>query len=244
MKLRIIFILLSASLMFACSEDSDNTNESKVNVLIKGKQVTNTLKAVSNVELEKFLVNISEIEFDVDELDEASEHIIDSIVDAQELNGPFLVDLLSPEALSGLSIGSSYIPNAVYEEVEFDFEECIDQNNTEMFGYSILIEGNVDGQPFIIRSGEEWEMEIEFPNQADIIANGQEFQLYIEINVTNVIDQIRLIDFSQALDNNQNGIIEIDPNNEDGNAELAESIIETISESVELDNDNDDDNDD
>lgn len=245
MKLRVLIILLSATALFACNKNDDEKfNESKVDVLIKGKQINTGLKSTSVVELEKFLVNITEIEFDVDELEGASEDVLDSIVDAQELNGPFLVDLVSTDALSGLSLGSSYIPNAIYEEVEFEFEECVDPNNSEMFGYSIYVKGTADDKPFIIQSKEEWEMEIEFPNQSDIVANGNDIQLYIEINVSNVIEQIKLIDFTQAKDNNQNGIIEINPDNEDGNAELAEVIVEAISESVELDDDDDEQDDD
>lgn len=238
MKLKLLSILLAALVLFACNDD-DNIKGSKVNVLIKGKENITTVKSTSVVELEKFLVNISEIEFDVDELDGASEDVLDSIVDAQELNGPFLVDLVSADALKGLSLGTSLIPNAVYEEVEFEFEECTDSNNEEMFGYSVLVKGTADGTPFIIQSNKEWEMEIEFPDNSDIIADGKSLELYIEINITNIINQIKLIDFSTASDNNQNGIIEINPDNVDGNAELANIIVKALSESIELDDDDD-----
>ncbi len=246
LNLKYLALALGFVALVSCNNEDENANESRVQIFLQGSQTVKTpgLKATQAVvELDTFLVNISEIEFDVEEpenMTEAEEAAFDSIYDAKELDGPYLVDLMSPEALSGLSLGSALIPNAVYEEVEFEFEASMDETNEYMNGYSIVIEGSVDGVPFIFQTDEELEMEIEFPDQTNITAEGNALQLYIEINVALIVETIKAFDFSQAV-LNEDGIIVISPSSE--NSEIAELIMESIEESVELDDDDDSDED-
>ncbi len=105
----------------SCQKDEDD-GKSKVQLVVKSSTTLPTPVPTKNalnqgIVIEKFLVNIDEIEFDV--TDEWEEKLNDSIIEAQELQGPYLINLMSADALNGLSLGSTLIPNAAYEEVEF-----------------------------------------------------------------------------------------------------------------------------
>ncbi len=229
--------LFVAVMMLSISCEKENNDDgSKVHLLIK-RSISNlkstTVIPLDILTLNSFKVNISEIEFDL--TDESEEMLSDSIIESQELNGPFLLDLMDEGAVGGLLLGTTIIPNAKYEEVEFDFEPSKDQPNTEMYGNSIIIKGTFKNKQFIIKTDKEMEMEIEFPNQTNMNLTGQDLSLFIEINIAKVMTTISNINFDIAKDGNTNGIIEITSDNTDGNKHLLDAIVKSIEESIEID---------
>lgn len=84
-------------------------------------------------------------------------------------------------------------------------------------------------------------MNIEVFHLGKVRNSGENMDLYIDFNIQNIVAKMYQIDFSTAKDLNNNGVIEINPNDEDGNAELSQVIIEILTEEVDLDDENDDD---
>lgn len=235
---------LTALTFVSCEDDNNDAGKSKVQLVVKANTTPsvakNTMKnSLANaIAIESFWVNIDEIEFDL--TDEWEDKLNDSIVEAQELKGPFLVNLMSPEALNGFSLGTAIIPDAVYEEVEFEFDRCLDVNNKEMNNRSMYITGKINSTPFILWYNDEVEFEISLANNTAFSLNGDNVRLFIDFNITQITSSLNNLNLSSAVDGNNNGIIEIGPNDLDGNNKLAEKIIEALEESVELDDSDED----
>lgn len=226
----------------SCQKDEDD-GKSKVQLVVKSSTTLPTPVPTKNalnqgIVIEKFLVNIDEIEFDV--TDEWEEKLNDSIIEAQELQGPYLINLMSADALNGLSLGSTLIPNAAYEEVEFEFDRCLNSSNQEMYNKSIYITGKINDVPFKLWYKDEVEFEISLANNANFVLNEQNLKLYIDFNIAQIINNLTTFNLSTAKDGNNNGTIEIGPDDADGNNDLAEKIIEALQESIELDDSDED----
>lgn len=244
-----LFLVAGATLFFSCKKDNADTNKSNVQLIIKSNKTvpakaSSTLSSfagmATNLTLETFMVNISEIEFGIDEdATGLPENVLDSLVDAQELKGPFLVDLLSQKALDGLSLGKTLIPNAIYEEIEFDIEPCVNNSNPDVNNKSVYITGMLNGKPLKFWTNEEFEFENEFPDGSNFTLTGDNFKVYLDFNVGQIVSAFNLIDFSTVRDGNNNGVYEIGSNDTDGNTRLAHYIIDAMKNAVELDRDND-----
>jgi len=235
-------ILISGLIYFgSCKkDDSNDPKKSKVQLIVKSSKTTPTRNVSAEFILESMKVNIAEIEFGIDE-DALGlpENVVDSIVDAQELNGPFLIDLFSTKAMAGLNLGATLIPNATYEEVEFELDRCLDNTNPEMYGNSVFATGTLNGLPVKFWSRDEIEIEIDFPDSTNFKLNGADFNLYLDFSIDKAKIALSKLDFSSAVDGNKNGIIEIGPNDTDGNNKLAHYLSEAIEDLFELDREND-----
>ncbi len=232
-------VTLIIIMLVSCKKD-ENDGKSNVQLVVKSstKLPISTKKALSQgIVIDKFLVNIDEIEFDV--TDEWEKKLNDSIIEAQELKGPYLVNLMSSDALNGLSIGSTLIPNAAYEEVEFEFDRCIDVNNREMYNKSIYITGKINDKPFTLWYKDEVEFEISLANNVNFVLNEQDIKLYVDFNIARIINNLTTFNLFSATDGNKNGTLEIGPDDTDGNQGLAKKIIEALQDSIELDDKND-----
>lgn len=227
-----IFVLGLAS---GCSNDDDT---SKLTLALRtNTQPTVVAKAasVNNLVIDKFLVNITEIEFDID--NELQPELPDS-VDSDEIVGPFVIDLASTQAEKGLLLGATAIPAAAYEDIEFEFDVCRDSKYPELVGHSVYVSGSVNGKPFVITTNENWEVEIDFEDHSNFVFSGDPQKLFIDFNLYQVLNTLAQIDFAAASDKNQNGVIEINPSDLDGNANLCDIIIEAFENALDLD-DND-----
>lgn len=225
----------------ASCQKEENDGKSKVQLIVKSSTTLPTpakSMLIQGILIESFWVNIDEIEFDV--TDEWEDKLNDSIIEAQELQGPYLINLMSQNALAGLSLGTTLIPNAAYEEVEFEFDRCLDKNNQQMYDRSIYITGKINNKPFVLWYKNEVEFEISLANNTTFSLNDQNFKLFIDFNIAQIIGKLTTFNFASAIDGNNNGVIEIGSNDTDGNNNLAEKIIEALEESVELDDSDED----
>jgi hypothetical protein len=87
--------------------------------------------------------------------------------------GPFLVDLMSPEAFDGINLGNVFIPNAVYEEIEVDIDISKDQSVPEIYNKSVYITGTIDETPFVFWYDDDFDFEIDLTtaNILNLMAN-------------------------------------------------------------------------
>ena len=240
----IVFLLVIVS---SCSSDEATSNG---NIILKANSSINNLanknedsKNESVIDISSFKLNIKDIEFEIDDDNENENENEDDDNDNEneddnedfefELKGPFELDLSNGE----FNIVNIEIPDNVYEEIEFILHKSID-SESEMFGKSIEIKGMINGYPFIFWHNTEEEFEIDFDDSNyNVIVNGNNIDLTINFDLNAIFGKYSNIDFSNLLDSDEDGVIEINPNNDDGNKELADFIIDLLEEESELDED-------
>lgn len=230
----ILAVCLSTLMMVSCSSDDSPAG----NVSIKAKATyTNPISAklASNVVLNSFIVNLKEIEFELDEshLDETNQSYDDNgyydSEDEIKLKGPFQLDLLN------VSTPLTFVdlPNGKYEEVEFKMAKDLNAGSS-MYGKSIQIKGTIDGTPFVFwhTTEEDFEVDFEDMNQDVVVTDGTiTVNINFDLNIA-----LSGIDFSSANDGDGDGVIEIGPDDMDGNHDLADLIKEKIKDATDLDN--------
>ncbi|MDG5799939.1 DUF4382 domain-containing protein [Marinilabiliaceae bacterium ANBcel2] len=223
------------ALLNSCEKEDDGL---KNKTAIKFEANYQTLKSAllksanaTEVVVESFKINIEEIEIEFDSNDPM--FLSDSVATDYEMDGPFEVDLMKDgNALETTVVKNVELPSAAYEEIEFKFRES-ENPISDMYGKSILIEGTIDGSPFIFWSDEEIEVEIEF-EEFVYLDEASRAVLTVSFDLASLFNPaLGGIDITSATDGNENGIIEIYPEDPDGNSDLADLVWEKIEDIIE-----------
>lgn len=226
----LLSLCLLSLLSISCSNDESSNND--VNLSIKAK-ATNTFNQSRNainatVTISEFILNIKEIELEFD--DDYNEIDTDGYVDSDdeiELQGPFELDLLSGTS----NIISLEVPEANYEEIEFEFDKNTDASSN-MFNKTIMIQGTIDSVPFVFWHDFEEEIELDYENEVtDITITAGLTEIIINFNLDAILNQV---DITSAVDGDNNGTIEISPEDTDGNNDLANLLKEALKDAAEL----------
>ena len=232
--IRTFTLITLVFVFFSCKKDDDLKNKTTIKfeasyLTSKSASLKGTL--VESVVIESFKINIEEIEIEFNDLDPL--FATDTVATDFELNGPFEVDLMKDgNTLETIIVSNVELPSAAYDEIEFKFRESTN-SISEMFGKSVLIEGTINGTPFIFWTDEEIEVEIEF-NEIVYLDEASQAVLTVSFNLASLFNPaLGGIDISNATDGNQNGIIEIYPEDPDGNNDLANLIWEKIEDIIE-----------
>src|SRR5690606_22275601 len=139
-------------------------------------------------------------------------------------------ELLSPTAVTFANV---LLPNGRLEEIEFEFEKSVNPQST-LFNQSMRMEGTINGAPFVFWHDFEEEIEVEFEEGSEhTIISNDENGLTINFDLTAVLDATPTVDLSSAVDGNGNGIIEIGPNDTDGNQALAQAMKQAIKAQID-----------
>ncbi|TRX04667.1 hypothetical protein FNW10_00255 [Flavobacterium gawalongense] len=203
-------------------------------VSVTGKTSTTARTAASTVVITDFKINIGKVKFELDE--EGEMHHTDSIYDDDvKLVGPFLLDLLDPNKTLSQFITSVNVPNAKYEEIKFKFERSIQPG--EMEGKTFLIKGTIDGKNFIIWSGKDAELEMDFDDPTkDFTVNSNDVTLNIKIQLDALMAKLTsLASQNLLLDTDGDGVIEISTDNDDGHHDFGEQIKSLLEQEIDLD---------
>lgn len=252
MKAKSLFMVGALALgLAACGDDAENPN-SNVSIIAKasvGESISSNSGArmLSGVVLEEFKINIRKIEFEYEDPEfenDAEEEAWENVYEDVKLKGPFEVSLLSESgaALSQL-LTSTSIPNGNFEEIEFKLHKN-ENSASAMYGKSVYASGSINGTPFIFWHNTDEEFEIDFEEvNRNIELRGQSLEVIINFNLGLLFDSVNGIDITGATDGNGDGVIEISPDDEDGNQELADLLKDAIEDATDLIDDHDDDND-
>jgi len=231
-----LFILtLSTFVLVSCSkDDSSNSSDETASTVLGAKATFNSGRAAGEIEITKFLINVEdfELEFDDDDFgDDDDGGIGGNFYSDIELEGPFVLNLSEPNLV--FPIATVDVPVGEYEELEFDITRNRDPQN-ELFQRSILIEGTINGTPFLFWHNFEEDVEIEFEdvNVPIVIENDGE-NLIINFDLSFLFNT-NVIDLTGATDDNGDGVIEISPTDQDGNNSLANQIKELIKDAIDL----------
>lgn len=238
-------VIALLAVMTSCSNDSGSTDNS-MKILARGvynpnaaNRNANGVTLNSDVVLSSFKINLKEIEFEFAEgYDDDSDNGNDDDSydddgfyngdDEFELNGPFELDLLNQNAV----VTTVTIPNGTYEEVEFKLHRNTN-SSSPMFNKSIEITGTINGTPFVFwhNIDEDFEIDYEDANQ-NLVVNNNSYDIVFNFDLNQVLS---MVDLSGAVDGDGDGLIEIGPNDTDGNQALANLIANSIEDSCDLD---------
>lgn len=233
----VLFAVLGLAVFASCSSDDDEKvvpegEKSTVQVVLRSTLADEVAPLEANpLLLEELFINISEIEFEV-----ADEEVYSDI----ELEGPFAIDLLSKKALEGWTLSTTTVPNGTYEEIEFEFD--VYEGNNEDFknlsGNTIYASGSFNiGDatiPFVIKSEEEMEVELEYENKP-LVLDGENTKVFIDLNLNKVVSHLitnAAGDFATAKVE-EDGSILIDKNTNKNILKKFEKALEDTFEAIE-----------
>lgn len=147
--------------------------------------------------------------------------------------GPFVLDLLDDTDVLTQSLGAVDFPQGVYEEVDLVLHKTRDvATDHPLYDRSIYLAGTIDGIPFEMWHDTSENLEIEYAEGVTVDEMGA--GITITFSVDQFMNSLHQIDLSQAQDGNGDGLIEINPNDPDGNKELADLLKENIKEAADL----------
>ncbi|MEE4284856.1 MAG: hypothetical protein V2I31_01870 [Mariniphaga sp.] len=235
-------IISIAAFSYSCDkEDIDLQNG---NAALKFQGVYNPAPtksaALTEVLVESFTINVEEIEFEFDDDNNNNGLTYSEIM----LKGPFEIDLVEDEQGRVVTLFNDLnLPVAGYDEIEFEFDKN-ENPNSDLYKKTVLIEGDINGTPFIFFTDEEFEMEIEFEEPFDL-SEVESAIVTVSFDVLALFNPAQGgIDITAARDGNGNGIIEIYEDDHDGNENLADKIEDRLDDIIEAFEEDDDDNDD
>ncbi|SMO40884.1 hypothetical protein SAMN06265379_101581 [Saccharicrinis carchari] len=252
----LFFVCLSLAVLASCNNDDVvKVDTSRVKVAIKTSKTapagTASLKnasvAESPLQLSKFYINMAEIEFDVD--DDAEDKLPGNapVYGDIELQGPFLVDLLDPNSATGIDLAITNIPNATYEEIEFDFDVYEGKDNELMNGNTLYAAGTYamgdELVDIVIKSDEDYEFELEYEG-GGIVLDGTDSKIFVDLNLHVLLQKLVAnagADFANAT-REEDGSILISKNKNKTILHKFEEAVETAFDAFE-DSDDDDEED-
>lgn len=225
-----------ALLSAACMKSSPVST----NITVKASATSSTGKtsssgrvAATNVAITDFKINISKIKFELDEDDDRYNETPE--FDDIKLNGPFLLDLLNPDQTLTQIIASVDLPSGTYEEIKFKFDKSTESG--EMSGKTFLIKGTIDDKAFLIWSGEDAELEVDFENaDQDVLAGGDGVIVNIKIKIDALLARITELAKAGALkDLDGDGVIEITTLDDDGHSSIGKQFKDLLEDECHLD---------
>lgn len=230
-KLSILGLL--AIMASSCSDNASTDG----NVTLKASAVSTTnmtsARMASTVVITDFKINIGNIKLETDVEDDRYD--TDSLHDDVKLAGPFLLDILDPNKTLSQIITTVNVPNAQYEEIKFKFEKSIQPG--EMEGKTFLIKGTIDGKNFVVWSGKDAELEMDFADPTkDFTVNSNDVTLNIKIQLDALIAKLTSLASQNLLhDTDGDGVIEISTDNDDGHHDFGEQIKSLLEQETDLD---------
>ncbi len=231
MKKFSLVILVTFSLVItSCSKDESSEGRIQLTVSATNpvsKSSIQNKENNANVVFTDFQISIRDVIFK-NEDDSNSSLNSDEI----QFRGPYQIDLLDGTDALSQTIGDVFVPNGKYKELRFKFHKDEDLQSThDLFDKSIYMEGTIDGTPFVFWHDTSENLDVGRTTGV-MVANGT-VNFTVQFDISQFLSSLHTIDFSTAVDGNDDGLIEIYPNDEDGNQELAKLLKENIKETAD-----------
>ena len=228
-SLKKVIILITILAIISCSTENDDGS-----ILLEVKAVNtaskaNALKVVNaNVVFTDFRISIRDVVFKNDD-DPNSNLDTDEI----QFRGPYQIDLLDNSNAITQTIGEAFVPDGLYKELRFKFHKDEDLLATDnLYDRSIYIEGTLDGKPFVF--WHDTSENLDLGRSTGVRVQNGVVNFTVQFDISQFLSSLHQIDLSQATDANENGIIEIFPNDQDGNQEIAKDLKDNIKATADL----------
>ena len=216
-----------------CSDDASPVGSVQLTLSATGSNSVNTGGRIDRTDgtaiITDFQISIRDVIFKTDADDDGNSDDSTDVV----FSGPYQVDLLNGSDALSQTIGSAEVPNGVYQELRFKFHK--DENlptDAPLYDKSIYIAGTIDDVPF-----EMWHdtsENLDIGKSTGVVVNENNVSLNVVFNVDQFLSSLNTIDLTTATDGNDDGTIEIHPNDPDGNKDIADALKDNIKEAADL----------
>jgi len=235
-------------LAVSCSSDNSSSSSSGATMQIKARANYSpsagrySAATTGDVVITSFKVNISKIEFqaldaegnhhehdghDDGHVNGDDDHGFFNSDDATELSGPWEMDLLNQT----VPVTTVTIPNGTYGEVEFKLSPSL-VATSPIYNKTVEVTGTINGVPFVFWHNLNEGFEVDYHDTAQnlVITNGS-YDLVFNFDLNQILSNVNL---SSAVDGDGDGLIEIGPDDTDGNNALANLFNHHMHEGCEL----------
>ena len=213
-KLAITFVF--ASFLFSCAMDEhEGTISLNINsqiMLLKSSDI----KPPKGVYVTDFKLCFGDLDFNQDQNNLDWNDL--------EFKGPFKFDLLDYKNSLTHNVGFKNLKEGVYKTLGLYLYAS--SPSSPLKNRALFLRGYVDGVPFEFWHNTNENFKIFNPN--GIIVDCNDAEILINFDIYQFFSAVNTVNLSIALDQNNDGIIQINPKNDDGNAELARMIKENI----------------
>ena len=231
-----LFLLLLLSLNFAfisCSTD-DNRGGGTIGLAVSAVNPNSFRSPIiqNRIPVEviftDFRISIRDVVFKNDD-DGSNGFSTDEI----HFRGPFQIDLLNGSDALTQTIGNVFVPDGLYKELRFKFHKDEDLPSTDnLFDRSIYMEGTIDDIPFVFWHDTSENLDV--GRSTGVLVEGNVVNFTVEFDISQFLNSLHQIDLSLATDNNKDGLIEIYPNDNDGNQDIADKLKDNIKMAADL----------
>lgn len=225
---KVIMLILTLAII-SCSTDNDGGSIQLEVKAVNTVSKANALKTGNdNVIFTDFKISIRDVVF---KNDDDSNSNLDT--DEIQFRGPYQVDLLDNNNAITQTIGEAFVPDGLYKELRFKFHKDQDLPATDkLFDRSIYIEGTVDGKPFVF--WHDTSENLDLGRSTGVRVQNGAVNFIIQFNISQFLSSLHQIDLSKAIDADEDGMIEIFPNDQDGNQNIAKELKENIKATADL----------
>ena len=230
-NLNYLILLLFSMSIISCSTDN---SEGGINLTISAINSTTSKSALSQNKVKAqviftdFRISIRDVIFKNDD-DDASSLDTDEV----QFRGPYQIDLLDGSNALSQTIGNVFVPDGLYKELRFKFHK--DENlpdSDKLFDRSIYMEGTIDGVPFVF--WHDTSENFDLGRSTGVLVQDGVVNFTVQFDMSQFLSSLNQINLSLATDNNGDGLIEIFPNDDDGNQDIAKDLKENIKMAADL----------
>jgi len=227
-----LFFILSIAFtagMISCNNNETATGVVNLKAQVSGNTSINTGgRLAAAVEITEFMISIRDVSFKNEDDSNPEFDTLDV-----KFRGPYQLNLLDGGEALAETIGAADIPNGNYKEIRFKLHKDEDlAPSNDLYDRSIFLAGTIDGTPF-----EMWHdtsENLDVGRSTGVVVLDNEVSLTVNFTIDQFLMALHQIDISQAVDGNQDGLIEIHPNDPDGNKEIADQLKDNIKEAADL----------
>jgi hypothetical protein len=184
LKLYALSMIVPALLLAGCGSVSDSKSDANVHLRMQAASSTNTAAKFAAQSTQSDSLVITEVKFFVEEME--IESVQNDSLDFEREN--FIVNL--PLDGMPLDIANLDIPAGIYDEFEIEIEKPDDKDvvvtdtdfKDETGDYSVVVKGTFNGEAFMFRSSEDFEIEIEL-NSPINLGDDESAVLMISVDV-------------------------------------------------------------
>ncbi|WP_242121672.1 DUF4382 domain-containing protein [Aestuariivivens sediminicola] len=229
LNFKILYLL--SILVISCSNNDENGG---INLVISASN-SSASKLTSGIKTANAEVVFTDFKISMRDVVFKNDDDINSSLDTDEIQfrGPYQIDLLDNTDALSQTIGNAFVPDGKYKEMRFKFHKDEDlPASNDLFDKSIYIEGTIDGTPFVFWHDTSENLDV--GRSTGVLVQGNTVNFTVQFNISQFLSSLNQIDLSQATDNNNDGLIEIFPNDEDGNQDIADALKDNIKMAADL----------
>ncbi|WP_339706443.1 hypothetical protein [Algoriphagus aquimarinus] len=236
-KFRTLLLGASAGILaVACTEKEETPGfaQSEISILATidtgdenaGARTNNLI--YGNFEISDIKVSIDNVKLILRGTNENSNK--PSIVQIRE-NSPKVLTLIEDGVIYEPIIATAMAYDGVYGKLDFDLVQAENvPEDDDIYGLSVFVKASWLGIPAQVYIDLEDQVNIQF-NQGIEVAGAQD--LYLTLYLDTLLEGV---DPSLVSDGNGDGLVEVGPNDEDGNGEAYDAIIANLENSLNLKN--------